>query len=177
MATTYRGARRYVEGVQLGSAQGPAAEFEVLGYEFPSASRTDSWDANWLSIATQIRLEDGRGWEFTHPCLTTFEAAQLGSWLRDLSEDDARGEPRYADATKPGDRLSFTEPLLAFEAETPSDGLAIRILLDLEARPPWEPWEHWTGENQFVLLIPVTREELHVAARRWAEELAPFPQR
>lgn len=172
------GARRYVEGVQLGSAQGPTIEFEVLGYEFPAASRTDSWDANWLNIAAQIRLEDGRGWEFTHPCLTTFEAAQLGPWLRDLSEIENQGEPRSPAVTNPGDRLFFTEPLLAFEAETTSDGgLAIRILLDLEARPPWEPWEEWTGENQFVLRIPVNRQELHVAARQWAEELAPFPQR
>jgi hypothetical protein len=77
-----------------------------------------------------------------------------------------------------GDRLFFTEPLLAFEAETTSGGgLEVRILLDLEARPPWEPREQWTGEDQFVLLIPVNRQELHSAARQWAEELATFPQR
>ncbi|MET4158305.1 hypothetical protein [Agromyces sp. PvR057] len=123
-------------------------------------------------------MENGRGWEFTSPCLTTFEAAQLGSWLQDLSGVENQGEPRSGTVTKPGERLIFTEPVLAFEAETTSGGgLAIRILLDLEARPPWEPWEQWTGENQFVLLIPINRQQLHVAARQWAEELALFPER
>jgi hypothetical protein len=136
----------------------------------------DPWDANWLNITARVRSEDERAWEFTHPCLTTFEAAQLGSWLLDLSGIEDQGESRPG--ARRGDTLFFTEPLLAFEAETTSGGdLEIRVLLDLEARPPWEPWEQWTGENQFVLHIPVSRQELHAAARQWAEELDSFPKR
>lgn len=65
--------------MRLGSDQGASVELEMSGCEFPRANkRGDDWTANWLDILGRVRLADGRTWDFTHPCLTTFEAAQMG---------------------------------------------------------------------------------------------------
>jgi hypothetical protein len=108
--------------VRLGSNYGPSVELGVLGYEFPRADkRMDVWTANWLDIQGRICLPDGRTWDFTHPCLTTFEATQLGSWLQRVSAGDV-SLPLRSGTDSAASKLFFTEPLLAFRAESTSNG-------------------------------------------------------
>lgn len=164
--------------MRLGSDQGASVELEVLGYEFPRADKhTDDWTANWLDILGRIRLADGRTWDFTHPCLTTFEAAQLGSWMHSISRDDESVLSRV-DSDRKAPRLFFTEPLLAFEAEpTSNSAFDISVILDLEALPPWEPWEERIGEEEFVVTVAVPRQDLDRAVVQWAQDCARFPER
>lgn len=165
--------------MRLGSDQGASVELEVLGYEFPRAKneRGDDWTANWLDVLGRVRLADGRTWDFTHPCLTTFEAAQLGWWLQSSFRDDESVLSR-ADTDRRAPRLFFTEPLLAFEAgPTSKSDFVISVILDHEALPPWEPWEERIGEEDFVVTMAVTRHDLDRAVVQWAQACARFPER
>ena len=164
--------------MRLGSDLGPSVELEVLGYEFPRADkRTDVWTANWLDIRGRIRLADGRTWDFTHPCLTTFEAAQLGAWLHSVSSDDESVLSRMGTDRKVP-RVFLTEPLLAFEAEpTSKTGFDISVILNLEALPPWEPWEERIGDEDFVVTVAVTRPDLDRVEAQWSQACARFPER
>jgi hypothetical protein len=164
--------------VRLGSDQGASVELEVLGYEFPRANkRTDGWPANWLDILGRVRLADGSTWDFTHPCLTTFEAAQLGSWLHNIYKDDQTALSRV-DTHPKAPRLFFTEPLLAFEAEPASkSAIVISVTLNLEALPPWETWEERIGEEDFVVTVAVTRQDIDRAVVQWTQACARFPER
>ena len=145
----------------------------VAGYEFPNAPRSDDrWDANWLNIRGWVRLPDGRQWKFTHPCLTTFEARRLASWLARLGEDLTA--PSSGDARS---RLEFTELLLAFEAGPTPDGLSVRVVLNLDALPPWLQEGQWTDVDEYVVAIPIDSRQLAAAIDQWERDLAPFPER
>jgi len=68
--------------MRLESDDGIVVELSPLRYQFGSSSTPRDWDANWLIIAAAVRLSDGRSWSFADPCLTTWEARELASWLR-----------------------------------------------------------------------------------------------
>lgn len=75
-------------------------------------------------------------------------------------------------------RLLFTEPLLAFEAEpTSKSAFDISVILDVEALPPWEPWEERIGEEALVMTVAVTRLDLDRAEAQWSQACARFPER
>jgi len=136
----------------------------------------DVWTANWLDIQRRICLPDGRTWDFTHPCLTTFEAMQLGSWLQRVSTGGV-SLPLRSGTDSAASKLFFTEPLLAFRAESTSNGhIELNVILDLEALPPWEPWER-ISEEDFVVVVAVTRQDLDQAIVEWAQACARFPER
>ena len=51
---------------------------DIVGYQFPDAH--DYWDSNWLTVAGIAKHPKG-SWQFTDPCLTTFELDQLALWF------------------------------------------------------------------------------------------------
>jgi hypothetical protein len=125
----------------------------------------DRWDKNWLDIQGIVRVGAGRSWGFAHPCLTTFEADQLGSWLRNI---------RIGETTS---TLFFTEPLLEFRSESTPDGrVQIDIGLGHEAAPPPE-WFQLTESRDFIVVVTLTLQDLDQAITDWDSACAPFPER
>lgn len=152
--------------MQLGSGDGNSVELEVLGYEFPQAhGRMDRWDKNWLDIQGIVRVSGGRSWGFTHPCLTTFEAEQLGSWLRDI---------RIGETTS---MLHFIEPLLEFQAEsTPYGRVKIEIGLSHEASRPLELFQP-PDARDFMVAVNLSLQDLDQAITDWEKACTRFPER
>lgn len=65
-----------------------------------------------------------------------------------------------------------------FEAEpTSKSAFVICVILDHEARPLWEPWEGRIGEEDFVVTVAVTRQDLDRAVVQWSQACARFPER
>lgn len=152
--------------MRLGSGDGDSVVLEVLGYEFPQAhGRMDRWDKNWLDIQGIVRVSGGRSWGFTHPCLTTFEAERLGSWLRDI---------RIGQATS---MLFFTEPLLDFQAEPTRDGsVKISIGLGHEASPPSELIQPGDARD-FLVVVTLSLQDLDQAITDWDRACTKFSER
>jgi len=133
--------------MQLRSPDGASVDLRITGYQFPGkwakVGSPPSWEwagdresANWLQIGGHITLADGKTWAFEDPCLTTWDALELGSWLREVAagtvppSPDAGGEPEGL--------LDFLEPNLAFSVEgRTADRVQIRIHFSLESVPPW----------------------------------------
>ncbi|THG33982.1 hypothetical protein E6C70_11195 [Glaciibacter flavus] len=159
--------------MRLGSDDGAFLDLMVAGYEFPNVPRSsDPWDANWLNIRGWVRLADGRQWKFIHPCLTTFEARRLASWLARLGENVTA--PTSGDARS---RLDFTELLLAFEAVPTPGGLSVRVVLGFDALPPWRQEDQRTDLDEYIVSIPIDSRQLAAAIDQWERDLAPFPER
>lgn len=164
--------------VLLPSADGASVSLSINGYEFPAqpARGNQDWDANWLQIHGEITQADGRTWSFTDPSLTTWEAGELGIWLRRAGSGDVP-----ASALTPGgpvELLHFTEPNIAFSVES-RNGRSIRIRahFSLEALPP-----RLTGQQRprlFDYFVPlnVSAGTLADAADAREHELALFPER
>ena len=160
------------------SADGASVDLRPLRYEFPgiAGAGPGDWDANWLVVGGDVRLADGRGWSFADPCLTTWEARSLGSWLRGVVKGKVR--PTAFDAAGDGEETleAFTEPNLALSLASRSDGAAVvRVHLSLESRPPW------LGDGfdifGFFVSLDVPLQALAAAAGEWDRELAAFPVR
>jgi hypothetical protein len=70
--------------VLLASDDGASVELRLAGYLFrtaPAAGEQD-WDANWLVIDGDVHTANGESWQFTEPCLTTWDVRDLAAWLR-----------------------------------------------------------------------------------------------
>jgi hypothetical protein len=76
----------------------------------------DGWDADWLVVQGEVRVPGGRGWSFTDPCPTTWEARDFGRWLRRVAAGKAAVCPDPGEGA--AGVLSFTEPNLAFSVES-----------------------------------------------------------
>jgi hypothetical protein len=70
--------------MQLNSSDGVSVDLRIAGYECPGVIDSE-WGANWLQVCGHITLADGRAWAFEHPSLTTWEARELGDWLREVA--------------------------------------------------------------------------------------------
>jgi hypothetical protein len=108
--------------MEFESVDGHYVELAVTGHQFgarQSSSEQPDWDANWLMI--QGKVWDGdRSWTFHDPCLTTWEARELASWLRGLGHASAK----VVEATAPDElRLWMTEPNLTFELNKAAQGM------------------------------------------------------
>lgn len=138
-------------------------ELWPVGYEFGATGPGGDWDANWLVIHGSVRTSTGEEWAFEDPCLTTWEADELGAWLRAAADGDA-----------PEGLLTFTEPNLGFSIARNEEPLILRVHLSLEslaaARRP---------EDLYAYSVPLTlrRQDLLAAARTWHAALASFPAR
>jgi hypothetical protein len=162
--------------VRLTSTDGSFIDLRVAGYQFPEArghGKWRDWDANWLVIRGEVN-DGGRNSAFADPCLTTWEARELASWLRGVATGVI---PAVPDPDDDDVRLTvFTEPNIALSvAERSGTVVRIRVHLSLEARPAWV-----TGDEDlfgyFVgLTLPV--EDVAAAADEWDAELGSFPGR
>jgi len=170
--------------MDLHSADGTRVRLRPVGYQFPDAVGDD---ANWLIIAGDVRLADGRAWTFTDPALLTWEARELGEWLADVAHGRVPVVPPEQAAVLPDDDESpdgaaiFVEPNLAFSvagypvtAHLPDtsalDGtVALRMHLAYESAPPWA--------EDIVVELTCHREMVQRAGSDWRTRLAAFPRR
>lgn len=168
--------------VRLNSSDGASLDLRPIRYQFREASRRDGnwddeWDPNWLVIHGEVRTAVGDVWSFDDPCLTTWEAAELAVWLRDVSQ--GRITPTDAPAEDMSGFLTFVEPNLAFSvAGMDASKVAIRAHLSAEAvtnRPVAtpDPWKTYA----YSITLTLSRSDLLAAARVWQDDLAPFPRR
>src|SRR5881392_1642007 len=88
---------------------------QALPSAFPRADAKKlarDWDANWLQVCGDVTLVDRRAWVFEEPCLMTWEARELGSWLGEVAAGGVPPSP-VGDG-EPGQLLEFTELNIAF---------------------------------------------------------------
>jgi hypothetical protein len=184
-----------------GSPEGAPVDLGIAGYEFPpyqsrvqdsARNWLEIWaeagpppggrwardsDANWLQVRGNITLADGTAWAFERPCLTTWEARGLGSWLRAVAAGTVPPSP--VAGGEPEGRLEFFEPDIAFSvAERTADRVRIRVHFNVDSLPPWlQGTEVEPGLYEYFVRLEVSAEELTRAAESWMLELAEFPER
>jgi hypothetical protein len=165
--------------VLLTSSDGASVELRPTRYQFPArSSEPGDWDANWLEIHGRVRTATGESWRFNDPCLTTWEARQLGDWLRVAA--DGRVSVIEAPNEDSEELLTFTEPNLGFSVGArEGDSLVVRVHLSLEsvADRPGAGEEAPYDFYGYSVPLQLGREELLAAARAWDEDNGPFPER
>ena len=160
----------------LTSSDGASVELRQTRYQYPAApSEPGDWDANWLDIHGRVRTATGESWRFDDPCLTTWEARQLGAWLRAAA--DGRVPVTEAPTEDSEDLLTFTEPNLGFSVGgREGDSLVVRVHLSLESvadrRGAGEeaPYDFYA----YSLPLGVWREDLLASTQAVG---TPFPER
>jgi len=177
--------------MRLNSADGASVELRIVGYQFPDYDAQvpdrglpklkgpgtiavvggDKWDPNWLQVAGNIALADRSTWAFEDPCLTTWEARELGEWLRAVA---AGTEQPFHGIHEPRGWLWFTEPNLGLTLEERTAGrVRMRIDFSAEAQPPWTQ----CGPGGCLVSLDVSAREVAEAAESWMQNLAEFPAR
>ena len=169
----------------------PRTSIEIVidGYQFPriesgqQAQDPESWDSNWLTVHGTVSRDDATSWSFKHPCLTTWEVAQLAQWLHDVA--DGVVEPLPAEAREPDQAscdehtstgwLTFTEPNLSFGVITRSTG-RIELQIGLSHEIAQTPL-HLERPTRSQISITATPQHLLHAAAALQEDLATFPYR
>ena len=116
--------------MKLESSDGALVTLRPERYQFGAgaSTRDRDWDANWLVVRGDVRMEDGPEWSFSDACLTTWEAQSLGAWLTGA----VRGVvPAVLVAEELTDSTmeSFTEPNIGFS-------VAYRIAERIGVRSP-----------------------------------------
>jgi len=180
--------------MQLNSSDGASVELRIAGYEFqghcpiPTLKEVQQqmgranarvvgvdWDVNWLQVRGNITPADGAAWAFEDPCLTTWEARELGDWLRAVA---AGTVPPSAGGSHFEGWMGFTEPYLSFElADRMAGRVRIRAHFTGEVKPPWFQRGHERSPNSYLLLVDVSADEVAQAAESWMQHLAEFPVR
>ncbi|MCM3921542.1 hypothetical protein ND748_07660 [Frankia sp. AiPs1] len=162
------------EAMRLGTDGGARIDLRIVDYQYPEIAGDGTgkdWDANWLVVAGDVVAEDGRGWSFLDPCLTSWEAREIGDWLRGVV--DGSVTPTPLDGGGAGRLLAFTEPNLAFSfADRTDDAVVIRVYLSLESGPPWP-----TERGDYFLLVTMQVTHLALAIKDWDRMLAAHPDR
>src|SRR5215213_9649085 len=96
---TSRTAGGHTGRMLLRGAEGNELELAIAGYQFPHDER-DPWDSNALLVSVRVLSPEG-SWSVVDPCLTTWEAKRLVSWLVHAAARDPAAVP-----------MTFTEPNL-----------------------------------------------------------------
>ena len=148
----------------------------MTGYEFvhgQSKSEQADWDANWLMIRGKV-WDGDQGWEFRDPCMTTWEARKLASWLRGLGD----AKPATVAGVDPKEpALWLTEPNLMFTLIQASQGITkLDIYFNAESRPPAGSNDDDQGLGHLVRLT-IPQADIAAAVRSWEEDLTHFPAR
>jgi hypothetical protein len=174
--------------MQLNSSGGASVELRIAGYQSPdpgalapdhvwvrrAADSPEKWEPNWLQVCGHVTVADGRAWAFDDPCLTTWEARELGDWLREVA---AGTEPPFRGYREPGGWLVFTEPNLGFTLHERTAGrVRIRVDFTAEVKPPWfeRGPEH---APSYLVYLDVSAAEVARAAESWMHDLEEFPER
>jgi hypothetical protein len=149
--------------MKLVGKDGQSLELRILGYQFPHLA-TAPYDSNWLIVAGDVKHARG-SWQFTDPCLLTYEAAELASWINSL-----------ADAGRLSGICDFIEPSLEFRALIEMDRSVLRVTFDYQALPSWAS-DQTGAEEPMWIDFPIEELDLRLAALQWRAELAAYPQR
>lgn len=164
--------------MRLLSADHASVDLSIARYQFPGrkGQGTDDWDANWLQVAGTVVLADRKTWTFEDPCLTTWEAAELGRWLNSVADGSVQPSP-----FGPGQDeqlLVFTEPNVAFSLqERIANRVRVRVHFSLEALPPWLQGARQPDMFDYFVVLDVSEAELRQAAGDWTLNLGQFPPR
>ena len=162
--------------MRLEALNGHYVVLAVTGYQFASGQSTSDqadWDANWLMIRGEV-WDGDQSWDFHDPCMTTWEARELASWLRGPGNAN-RATVAAADREEP--QLWLTEPNLMFILDGASQGITtLDIYFNAESRPPSDSNDDDEGlGHQVRLTIP--QANIAAAASGWEEDLTHFPVR
>jgi len=149
--------------MKLAGKDGQSLELRILGYQFPHLA-TMPYDSNWLIVAGNVTHARG-SWQFTDPCLLTYEAAALASWMDRLAEAD-----RFSSI------CDFMEPSLEFRALVEMDRPVLRVTFDYGALPSWAADERG-AEEQIWIDFAIEELDLRLLAQQWRAELAKYPPR
>lgn len=165
--------------MRLRSSDGAQVELRPMRYQFAGFKGDGSdrdWDANWLIIRGEVRTADGRSWSFEDPCLTTWDAQELGAWLRGVVSGAVQPTPFNGGED---DRIKeFLEPNVAMSlAARDNAEAAIRVHLSLEAQPPWLSGADPVELFEFYVEVTASLQAIAEAAGAWEQELAVFPRR
>jgi hypothetical protein len=149
--------------VRLNGREGNQLALTPVGYQFPE-NETDPWESNQLMVSVRVATRQGT-WEVTDPCLTTWEARSLATWLlRATAIGTARGPSLYSEPN-----VSMT----ARRARAPG-WFELSVELELEERPPWAAL---TDGGPLSVDMVVEESQLLRAAKQLLSELAEYPQR
>ena len=120
--------------------------------------------------ADTVVLADGMTWSFDDPCLTTWEAVELGRWLSAVAGGSVR--PSLSGTGQDEQMLVFVEPNVALSLQ---ERIAdrVRVHFSLEALPPWLRGAGRPGIFDFFVVLDVSAAEL----ADWTTSLSRFPQR
>lgn len=149
----------------LRGREGNELELGLVGYQFPDEER-DPWDSNWLLVSVRVLAPEG-SWEVVDPCLTTWEAKRLVSYLIHAAAHDPAAAP-----------MTFTEPNLTVTARSRTSAptrVHLRACFALELRPPWARTA--SGSSNLCVDLDVERGDLARAAASLLADLVDFPQR
>ncbi|MEZ3161861.1 hypothetical protein AB1K54_15200 [Microbacterium sp. BWT-B31] len=103
-------------------------------------------------------------WTFHEPCLTSWEAQELLTWLRHVGQQTPS-------------EVEFTEPNLAFAARPDAEGgTTIVVTLQGESAPPdTSDADRWGAGRE--ISFRVSADALVAAAEAWERDLTEFPIR
>jgi hypothetical protein len=138
-------------------------ELRIVNYQYPDNSR-DQYDADWLRIEGIVTHPSGN-WRFCDPCLLTWEAFALATWL-----------DCWAGRSSVNPTIGFIEPNLSFSRINASIGSSLRVSFELESRPPWAK-KKFVGESDLWLDFPLDPSRATTAARILRDQLKRFPIR
>lgn len=158
--SNYSNVTRAICEVMKFTGEGTELSLAIQGYQFPYAR--EYWDSNWLLVSGTAMHPRG-SWQFTDPCLTTFELDKLATWFDDVALDRPDADSGY-----------FTEPNLELRYVREPEP-AIDVILAHECAPPWldRVEKNERAVLRFLLSANDPRE-LAAAARRFLER---FPVR
>lgn len=162
--------------MRLESLDGHFVDLTVIRYQFGSGQSTSAvpnWDANWLVIRGKVW--DGiQSWEFQDPCMTTWEAREVASWLRGLGNAHS-ATVEAADENEL--RLWLTEPNVMFELLRTSQGITeLAVYFTLESQPPAGSNDDGQGLGHKVQLT-IPQVAIAAAVTEWEADLSQFPVR
>ena len=163
--------------MQLVSTDGASVDLRPVRYEFADEpAGPGDWDANWLVIRGAVRTAAGRSWTFEDPCLTAWDARELGAWLRAAAE--GRVPVTAAPDEDSAGLLAFTEPNLGFSlAARTGDDLVLRVHLSIESGPPPRTGDAPSDLYAYSVPLRLRRADLRAAAQAWETDLTPYPPR
>ncbi|MGI9022721.1 MAG: WapI family immunity protein [Acidimicrobiales bacterium] len=147
--------------MELRGSAGSELGLSIVGYQFPEET-VDPWDSNALLVAVRVVSPHGR-WEVVDPCLTTWEAAQLASWMTAVATAPDRAAP------------SVVAPNLSVSAVLNGPRILLTACFELEERPPW--LVSVAGSDELCVELDVSSADLVVASGALRAGLAHFPQR
>jgi hypothetical protein len=165
--------------VRLRSSDGAEVVLWPTGYQFGRGSMPPgNWDANWLRVRGEVRTAIGRTWSFHDPCLTTWDAVELLTWLRAAAQ--GKVPPTDSPAEDSDGLLGFTEPNLGFSVASVDDShIVLRVHFSLESTPGWPDTESEANYDVYAysVRLSMTRRELLAAVDCWQADIADYPTR